>query len=164
MYEFLTKRGTSLSFIVGLILILIYMFSVSSGLASEGYDTSTDLLALGKDTYSKLSVFDTGLMITVFLLIAATGLTILFGLLHIFKFPKQSFKAILGVVGLVAIFFIFYSSSKHEVGDMWTTLFNKFEITEGVSKIISGGIWTTLALLGGAVGIMILAEVRNMFK
>jgi len=43
-------------------------------------------------------------------------------------------------------------------------IFGLWQLSDNVSKLISGGIWTTLMLLGGAFAIMILSEVRNLFK
>ena len=65
------------------------------------------------------------------------------------------------MIVILAIFFGFYSSANPEMaGDV----LSKFDVSPDVSKLISGGIWTTLVLLAGSFAVMVLAEVGNLFK
>ena len=44
------------------------------------------------------------------------------------------------------------------------TLAERFELTAGQEKFISGGLTTALILFGGAAVAFIVSEVRNLFK
>lgn len=74
-------------------------------------------------------------------------------------------KAIIGVLVIAVAFFAFYSTSTSGVEDPFmNNVLGKFDVSENVSKLISGGIMTTLVLGGLAFASMILAEVGNLFK
>ena len=105
--------------------------------------------------------FNLGLGLTIALIGIAFVAAVVFGLWQLISSPKQSLKGILGVLVIAAIFFAFYSSA---TPDMAGDILNKFDVSANVSKLISGGIWTTLVLLAGSFAIMVLAEVRNLFK
>ncbi|MBK8389194.1 MAG: hypothetical protein IPL23_07885 [Saprospiraceae bacterium] len=164
MYKFLTKHGTAAAFGLGLVCTIAFMASALAGLGADGYDASTDLVGLGKDKIPAMQYFDLGLYLTLALLVVCVIALFAFMILDIFKFPKSSVKGLLGFGVLVIIFFVLKSISKVEIGPIWTKLANDFAVTEGVSKTISGGIWTTLLLMATAAIVMVVSEIRNFFK
>lgn len=164
MYKLLTKHGTAAAFGLGLVCTIAFMAAALAGLGADGYDASTDLVGLGKDKIPTMTYFDLGLNLTILLLIVCVLVLIIFMIVDIFKFPKSSIKGLLGFGVLVIIFFILKSISKVEVGPIWTKLANEFAVTDGISKTISGGIWTTLLLMAAAAIVMVVSEIRNFFK
>jgi len=164
MYNFLTKHGTLAAFLLGIVIIVAFLGSAISGLGSAGYDSGTNLMEMGRDKIQEMNFFNLGLQLTIFLLIAAVAITLVFMVVDVFKFPKQTVKGIIGFVVLIVIFMILKSTATFETGGKWDKLYNTFAITEGVSSFISAGIWTTLILMGGATLLVIGAEIRNFFK
>ena len=63
----------------------------------------------------------------------------------------------------VVIFFGLYASANPEVVGFEDKMMQN-DITDGISKFISAGIWTTIGLLTVAFLAMILSEIRNAFK
>ena len=166
MYKFLTKNGQLLAILLGVAVVAIFLITVFSGLGAEGYSVGDDLNQIMKDAPEgekpAFDFFNLGLGLTIGLIVIAAIAAVIFGLWQLISSPKQSLKGILGVVAIAAIFFAFYSSAEPAMAN--AGILDKFDVSDNVSKLISGGIWTTLILLGGAFAIMVLSEVRNLFK
>lgn len=163
MYKFLTKNGTFAAFSVGLLVTLAFLISAITGLSSDGFDAGTDLTTM-KDKFSTMGYFNVGLYLTIALLVICIATLVIFMIVDIFKFPKETIKGIIGFVALIVIFFIIKSIAKVEEGPLWTRLASDFNITDGVSKTISAGIWITVLLMAAAALTMIISELRNFFK
>jgi len=166
MYKFLTKNGQLLAILLGVAVVAIFLITVFTGLDGAGYSVGDDLNQIMKDAPEgekpAFDFFNLGLGLTIGLIVIAFIAALIFGLWQLITSPKQSLKGILAVVAIAAIFFAFYSTGVAEVAK--EGLLDKHGVSDNVSKLISGGIWTTLMLLGGAFAIMILSEVRNLFK
>ena len=165
MYKFLTKNGQLLAILLGVAVVAVFLVSVFTGLEGAGYSVGDDLNQIMKDAPDgdkpAFDFFNPGLYLTGALAGLALLAAVAFGLWQLISSPKQSLKGILAVAAIAIIFFAFYSSAIPEMaGDTLT----RFDVSDNVSKLISGGIWTTLMLLAGAFAIMVLAEVRNLFK
>ncbi len=159
------KHGQLFALLIGLLAIVVFLITVSSGLSGGGYDMSTDLNALTDGEKSGIGFFNPILMLTIALVVIAAILAfIVFGIINILKFPKSSMKFILGVVGLIVLFVIFYSMASTGADGKLTEIVQKFTISDGTLKMISGGIMTTLLLVVGAVLLIVVSEVRNVFK
>ena len=166
MYNFLTKNGQMVALGLGILVIAIFLGSVVAGFnANETIDMSTDLMNLDPEVRSGISFFNPGLGATVGLIILAAVLAlVVFGIINILKFPKDAMKFGIGLVVLAVIFFALYATSSMEQAGKLGTLHERFGITEGVSKLISGGLKTTVGLAIAAFAIMVISEVRNIFK
>ena len=162
MYKFLTKNGQTVAFLLGVLLVGIFLASVFSGVG-DWSPTS--------DNKYDTTIFDFGILVSRALVVICAILMVGFGLFHLATNFKGSIKGILGFVALAAVFLIAYSSASGEVTPFIQTAIDKFEtanapakITENNLKFISGGIVTTGVLVGGAALAFILAEIRNLFK
>lgn len=164
MYKFLTKNGQTMALLLGVFCILVFLIPVFTGIGGAGYDLGTDLNALPDEAKDKINFFNPGLGLARFLVYAGFGLALIFGIVNFAKFPRASLKAAGGLVAIVVLFFILYSTSQMESTGKLAMLHDKFDVSEGVSKFISGGLKTTVFLAVGAFVIMILAEIRNFFK
>jgi len=158
MYNFLTKRGQMVAFLLGAIVTLIFLGSAVGGLE--------EFSALGVDAQKQTSIFDFGLYAGIGLAALCLIIAIIFGIFQVISNPKGSLKGLIGLAVLAAIFFALYSTSKADFGldTKLGELMQTNNLSAGAFKGISGGILLGVALLAGAFVIMILAELRNAFK
>ena len=164
MYKLLTKYGQTGALLVGIAVTAIFLITVMSGLSSAGYDMGTDLNALDDEAKAAIGFFDAGLWLTIVLAVIAIALAfIVFGVWDLIKYPKQAIKFLIGFVVLIILFFILYSSANPEVIGFEDKMMEN-DITPGISKFISAGIWTTIGLGSLAFLAMVLSEIRNAFK
>ena len=165
MYKFLTKNGQSLALALGVLVIAIFLISIYTGFSSSGYDMSTDLNKLSDAEQAEIGFFDAGIGLTVAMIAVAFALAfVVFGIFDLIKFPKNAIKFAIGVIGLAIIFFALYSTSSYDTAGRMEMLNEKFAITESISKFISGGIKTTLGLLGFSALAVVAGELWALFK
>ena len=166
MYNFLTKHGQLAALGLGILVIAIFLGSVVSGFGSnDAIDMSTDLMNLDPEARAAISFFNPGLGATVGLVILAAVLAlVVFGIINIIKFPKNAMKFGIGLIALGIVFFALYATSNMETGGKLGMLHEREAITENVSKFISGGLKTTVGLAIGAFAVMVISEIRNLFK
>jgi MFS superfamily sulfate permease-like transporter len=165
MYNYLTKHGQLVAFLIGLVVIVVFLGSVISGLSSAGYDMGTDLNALDADVKQNINFFNPGLYLTAFLgAITAFLAFVLFGVWNLVKFPKDAIKFVSGIAVLLVIFFILYSMSGVETAGKLGELHDSEGISDGTSKFISGAMKTAMGLAFVSFIAMFAGELRNMFK
>lgn len=164
MYNFLTKHGQTAALGLGVLCIVIFLVTTLGGISSGGYDLSTDLNGLPDEAKDKIMFFNPGIFITVALVVICFVLSLVFGLVNFAKFPKASMKAAIALIAIVVVFGGLYASSGMETSGKLGMLHDKFDVGEGASKFIGGGIKTTVGLGILAFIVMIGFEVRNLFK
>ncbi len=74
--------------------------------------------------------------------------------------PKTLIKSGVGIVGIVAIFFLAWSLSGSEVKPNYAS----FDVTETSSKIVGGALITMYILVGMALLGILFTEVSKIFK
>lgn len=164
MYNFLIKHGQLIALAVGALGIIVFLINALSGLSSMGIDYSTNLYDLDKEVVSQINGFNFGLYLAIVLIILAAAVWVLFGVYRFATHPAGVLKGIIPFAGIVVVFFVLYASSKAETtGRLWETA-QQFNITEGVSKLISGALWTAVALIGVALIALLFSEIRNALK
>lgn len=154
MYNLLIKRGQTFAFLLGAIVLLIYIMITLGGqeaFAAAGSPEDSDL-------------FNFGIKAAIAMGVICLAIAVLFGLYHMLTNMKGAMRGIIGVIALVAIFLIAYTMADASATGKMVETFEKFSITEGVSKFISGAMTTTAVLGALAVGAMVLSEIRNIFK
>jgi len=165
MYKFLTKNGQSLALGLGVLVIAIFLISIYTGFSSSGYDMSTDLNKLSDAEQAKIDFFDSGIALTVGMIIVAFVLAfVIFGVADLVKFPKNAIKFAVGVLGLGVIFYALYATSSFDSAGRLARLNEEFDITATISKFISGGIKTTLGLLAFSAIAVIVGELWSILK
>jgi hypothetical protein len=161
MYNFLLKHGTAVAMGVGTVIAILFFITISVGLSSSGYDTSTDLLSVN---YQEIGAFNFGIYITYILGILAFLMMLVGIVWDLWNNRKASKNMIYGILGLIVLFFVLYATAKFDTGGRWDVLNAEFGITEKSSKIVTAGIYTCgLLLLGAALSIAV-SEIRNFFK
>lgn len=165
MYKFLTKNGQPLALGLGVLVVAIFLISALTGMSGAGYDVGTDLNKLTAEQKGAITFFNPGIFLTVAMAAIAVILAlVVFGIVDLIKFPKSAMKFGIGLIALLAVFFILYSTADPEGTGKLGELIDRFDVSESVSKFISAGISTTVGLAALAAIIMVLAEIRNMFK
>lgn len=161
MYNFLLKHGTAVAMGVGTFIAVLFFITISVGLSSAGYDTSTDLLSVN---YQEIGAFNFGIYITYILGIMAFLLMLVGIVWDLWNNRKASKNMIFGIIGLVVLFFVLYITAKFDTGGRWDALNLEFGMTEQSSKIVTAGIYTCGLLLLGATLSIAISEIRNFFK
>ncbi|MCF8236774.1 MAG: hypothetical protein K9I85_01320 [Saprospiraceae bacterium] len=156
MYQFLNKYGQVAAFGLGLLIIILFFVSVLSGV--------DEFNGLGKEAQLQSGIFNLGLYASIFLTLLCAAAILIFGIYQIAKHPKQSMQGIIQALILVAIFIVGYAMSTPAETGLMATLAERFELTPGQEKFISGGLTTALVLFAAAAGAFIVSEVRNLFK
>ena len=165
MYSLLAKRGQLFAILLGVGIVVIFLGSVIGGLNGAGYNMGTDLVqVLKNDPAQDFSFFDIGLYLTMGLIAIAAVLALLFGLYQMLTNIKGSLTGIIALVAIAAIFFGFYSSAPDDLTGPISGVLQQFDISAGISKFISGALWTTIILALLSVAAMVILEIWNMFK
>ena len=165
MYQLLAKRGQLFAILLGVAVVAIYLITVLGGLSGAGYSASDDLVQVLKgDSGETFSFFDLGLKLTIGLAIIALAIAVIFGIFHLLTNLKGSMKGIIGIVVIAAMFFGLYSSADSDMNSVISPALQEFDVSENVSKMITGGMKTTVIMAIAALAAMILLEIYNMFK
>ena len=156
MYKFLTKHGTGVAFGLGLLVTVIGLISIISGMSSYNMLTEEDRVTTG--------IFDAALFSTFILLIVTVIVALGFGLLQLVSTPRSAIRFLAAVALIVLLGFLFYSLSDVETSGKVYEKIRDGELTGGMSKILTGALWTTIALSVIAVLGIVVSEIRNLFK
>lgn len=105
-------------------------------------------------------MIDIGLIVGYTLLIVAILAAVVLPLISAMQSPAAMLKSLYGVIALIVLFVIAYAVSSSEVTPQWRAL----GITEGVSKLVGGGlilfyITMVLAIIG-----LIYSEINKALK
>ena len=151
--------------LLGVLVVVVYLATVISGLGSSGYSLSDDLNQIMKNNPDQqFSFFNIGLGLTVLMIVLCFVFAVLFGIWQLVTNPKGSVKAIISVVAIIAVFFAMYSMADSDANSAIAITLQKFNLTDNTSKLISGGLWSTIILAVLALGAMVVFEVYNLFK
>ncbi len=160
MYQFLSKKGSTVAFVLGAALSIIFLAIVLS--ESESLSSFGDDLPGLKEKH--IDLFNFGIFSAIALAVLTAVAAVAFGLLQMLGDIKGSLKGLIGIGALIVLYLVFSSTATHEtVGDLAETM-KTFEIDEARSKMITGAIWTTLIAGIVGVGSLVIFEVVNAFK
>ncbi len=156
MYQFLVKRGQTIGFLLGVVVVVLFLATALNGISTwDSSDTTTDR-------------FNIGLGGAVALTLIAAAAMVLFGLFNIATNLKSSLKGLIGFAVLVVIALIAYSTANgditNEIRPIQETAAKTGGVDGGSLKFIGGAISTAVILIGIAFLAFILAEVRNLFR
>ncbi len=143
-YKFLSKYGQLIGFALGAFPILLFVLILLIG----GEDA-----AINFELYS-------GIVLLIIGAIVLVG----FGLFQTLSNPKGSIKGLIGFGALALVFLVIYLTATPEtVGSIAETR-TEFNISDGQTKLITGGIGLAIILSIGAALAFFYSEVRNLFK
>lgn len=165
LYNLLTTKGQLFALVLGVVVIAISLISIMGGLGSAGYEVGTDLNSIMKSGGGDgFNFFNAPIALATVLIVLGFILWIGFTLIQLISNPKDSMKMIIAFGITILLFFIFMSISDAESTGRIASLSDRFNVSDGVSKFISGGIKTTLVLSIGAFIAMVVMEILNLFK
>ncbi len=162
MYNLLTKKGQLFAFLLGAISTVIVVGSII-GNANKSMLDNPEAAKMAPEI-ANTGILNTGLNITVLLLVIALAAVVIFGAINLLTNIKGSLKFVIGFAILIIMFFVLKSTAEHEtVGKIVETM-TEFNIDESLSKGISAAIKGTIGMAIVAVGSMVVFEVLNIFK
>ncbi len=144
MYNFLVKNGQLVAFGVGLLITIVYFVG-----------------AVGGDSPDR---FNFGLITAMVLAAICAVVMIAFGLFQVASDPKGSMKGIITFGLLIGLFAVLYSTADPTLSPAMIAGGEGAGLSDSTSKLISGGMLTTLFLLGATGVAFALSEIRNFFK
>ena len=156
MYNLLNKYGQLFAFGLGLLITLIYIISVVSGLSTFN--------SLPEGEEGTTGIFNFGLFGAIALIILCAALILGFGIYHAVQNPRGSLKFLIGLGVIILIFILTFAISEAETTGKLGELANARNLSDGISKYISGALKTALALALIAALAFIFSEIRNLFK
>jgi hypothetical protein len=158
-YKFLAKNGPTLAFALFVVCVVMSLIPIIGGVS----DFSN--VPVERQSYSpEGGIFLAGIYISVALLVIAIIVAILLSIFQVFSNPKASTKALISF-GLVAVAFLafYFMADAKGTGALANTI-QTFNISEGISKLIGGGIQLSVFMLVGSFAIAIIMEIWNYFK
>ena len=158
MYKLLTKHGQLMAFGLGLLVTILFLISVLGGIDSFN--------SLAEEEQGTTGIFNIGLYGAIVMCVICAVAILGFGLYHAISNPKGAMKFLIGLAVLVVVFGIFYAMAApiEEANGRLAMILDKFAITEGTNKFITGALATTVTLAALAAAAFALSEVRNLFK
>lgn len=174
MYKFLSKNGQLLSFVVGIVISLIFVVSILTGIGDRvmnadmfkdggGVVMSTSEI---KDVLDSVSIFDFGFYSTYVLLTVAVAAAILLSLwFFVTNFSVKALRNLIPIIIMLVIFFIVYSSYSADTDAYLVKVArDAFSVGDNESKLVSAGITTALWSLVATVAVAVVVEIVNFFR
>lgn len=180
MYSFLSKHGQVIALCVGALITIIF-FAIIGANGSTFSDLDGQQLKLKdyNDALSQTSIFNFGIVATLFL-VAITALAVaVFGVLGVVTDFKNSKKGLIGFAVVLVLFIVAYfvSSSSGDAESVMEVISKMNEkslddagnetintVTPGRSSYISASLITTMVLGGLAFVGMVASEIWNLFR
>ncbi|MEK7253575.1 MAG: hypothetical protein AAB316_02430 [Bacteroidota bacterium] len=159
MYKFLLKRGTTIAFAVGGFISIITIIAIFAGLSDF------EQVPKEQQPYAKEgNIFLPGLYLTILLLVASVVVTVVMSVLGALKNPKGAVKGLIAFAGIFAVYLVLYLMAYSKCSGSLAFTIEKFQISEGISKMITAGLQISLILTVGSVLIAAVMEGINFFK
>lgn len=174
MYNFLSRNGLSISFILGFAIVVIFLGTAMSSMGDaviDGEMFKENGVAMGaaqaEVVLKQTKLFDFGLYATYILLVVAVVTAILLSLAYFFmNVTLNSLKSLLPIIVLAIVFFIAYTTYSPDLSDVYAvkTARNQFGVENGASQLVSGSITVSLFALAATVVSLAATEIYNMFR
>lgn len=159
MYKFLISKGQTMAFVLGAGLSVIFAILIYVGIKDR------DVAQMSNEALIETDIFNFGIYAAISLIVIAAVLVfVVFAIAGLFRDFRSSLKVLAGIVLILVLFGIFYAVSTPDETGILARLAGEFDISDNISKFISAGIKTTLTLLGLALVIWLLSELRNALK
>ncbi|SRR5690606_5154838 len=107
-----------------------------------------------------MDLFDISIYAAYLLIIVAALAAIILPLINSLSDPKQLVKGLVGIGGMLVIFFVGYLLSGNEV----TAVYLKNEVDAGASQLVGGALIAMYIFFIVSFGSILLTEVLKLFK
>ncbi len=175
MYNFFSKNGQTLSFVIGIAISAIFVIMIITGmngrvLSSETFKGDDGVVMDAPQVLEKLetiNLFDFGFYATYALLIIAVAAAVLLSLFYFFmNFKVSALKGLVPIIVLFIVFFVVYSSYSPDTSDIYQVKVARdlFGVGDTQSQIVSGSISAVGFGLAAACISLVVAEVVNIFR
>lgn len=112
--------------------------------------------------YSTGEDFATTVMSWAYILLGITVvITILFPIVHFIMNPKSGKVVLIALVGFAILYFVSYSLAS---GNIAGDVYEKFDISEAISRFIGAILYMTYILGGLAILSIVFAGISSLFK
>ena len=111
MYNLLSKYGEKGAFLVGVVLVAIFMAIAFSGAGDYNFELMSDAELF------KVNIFNFGILTALILAVVAAFSMVGFGLFQVATNFKGSISGIIGVLFILGLFFVFKGMSVGEVSE-----------------------------------------------
>lgn len=171
MYAFFNKYGQVMAFGIGVLITLIFLFSILGTPEAEMSMLDPDSGA-GPEKY-ETTAFDFGLAVSLVLTVLAFIAAILFGVIQLASNPKGSLKGILGFVALLVIVGVSYAIANDDISQEAAPIvasIDKFNLDQGEDfdggtlKFVSGSIIASVTLIAISIISLVVFGIRGIFK
>lgn len=174
MYNFFSKNGQTLSFVIGIAISVVFVLMIITGM--NGRELSADTFKDGGvameapqvlETLETINLFDFGFYATYALLITAIAAAVLLSLFYFFmNFKVSALKGLVPIIVLFIVFFVVYSSYSPDESDVYKVKVARdlFGVGDTQSQIVSGSITAVGFGLAAACISLVVAEVANIFR
>lgn len=161
MYNFLSKNGQLVAFLLGVVMVLIFLAMAIPTAGDYFFDTMSD------EELFQVDIFNFGILAAgILTAICAAGI-VLFGIYHVASNPKGSFTGIAGFFVIILLMVLFYNMAAGEPDHPTVAgAIEKYEtssegryVTEGNLKWIGGAIRTGLLMAGLAFVALIVMPI-----
>ncbi len=170
MYNFLSKNGQLLAFLVGVVLVVIFL---GIALSQAG---NYDFANMKPSDRFNVNIFDFGLLAAIVLTIISAAGMLLFGLFQIVTNAKASIKGIIGVAVIVLLMVVLYNMApgaadhptlERAIENYQTSAEGRF-ISEGNMKWIGSsirmGLLMSILAFAALLVMPIIAPILNRIK
>jgi type III secretory pathway component EscS len=173
MYKFLSKHGQTVAFVIGVgvsVLFMLFIFIDLGGkeLTSETFKTDGVPMegAQLMETLEGIKAFDFGFYATYALLILSIVAAVVLSLLYFLtNFQLSALKDLVPMLVLVVVFMVVYNSYDPDTDAYLVKVArDTFSVGDVESRIVSGGITTSIFALFAAFASFIVAEIVNVFR
>ncbi len=162
LYNYLVKNGDAVAVGVSAVLFIIFALAIYLGSSSGGYNLNE---LIDRKDLSDVNCFNPGLWMAIILLVLAIFLTVAGIVSDLFKNIKSGSKSIFGFLGIIVVFIALYFTSSYDSGGRFGAYWGpEFNITEGLSKFISAGLYTMMAMAFISFFLIIFFEIKSFFK
>lgn len=156
MYSLLARKGQLFAFLLGAVVIVIFLIMVLSGLSTFNAQSEADQM--------QTTIFNFGLMSSIVLGILCAVIALLFGVYHLLTNLKGSMTFLIYFGAIIAVFLIGYVMYNSDASAAIQSTIKEFNISDGVSRFISASLLTSIVLSIVAFASFIVFEIINLFK
>lgn len=163
MYNLLSKHGEKGAFLVGVVLVAIFMTTAFSGAGDYNFETMAD------SELFQVNIFNFGIFVAIALAVIAGALLLLFGIYQMASNFKKSMVGIIGVLVILGLFFIYKGMSVGAIENEHLSIQGAIErylnaaegnvMTGGQLKFIGGFIRTGLTLMVLAFASLVIMPI-----
>ncbi len=163
LYKALVKHGDAIAVGFSVLMVILFALSVYFGAKSGGYELSS---LTERTDLKDVNCFNLGLWSMIFMGLIAVLLMLGGVIWDLFRNFKSGSKTIIGFGGMILLFIILFFTSSHDTNGRYAAYWSnpEFHLSQNISKFISAGLYTMGAMALVSFVLIIVFEVKALFK